>query len=51
MGGAGLDSRENKARLQHDNRHSADAAQSSATDIQAVPDAQREQGHDMHNMP
>ncbi|KAB2671639.1 ubiquinol oxidase subunit II [Brucella tritici] len=49
MGGAGLDSRENKARLQHDNRHSADAAQSSATDIQAIPDVHKEQGHDIHN--
>jgi cytochrome o ubiquinol oxidase subunit 2 len=50
MGGAGVDSRENKAKLQHDNRYSSDAAQPAATDVQTTPGTNQEQGHDMHNM-
>ncbi|MFQ0812398.1 cytochrome ubiquinol oxidase subunit II [Brucella anthropi] len=51
MGGGGLDSHENRARLEHDNRHGMKEAQSGAADSQPVPAANREQGHDMHDMP
>jgi len=51
MGGGGLDSRENKARLEHDNRYSTEVAPVDATDVQTPPGSKQDQGHDMHTMP
>jgi cytochrome o ubiquinol oxidase subunit II len=51
MGGAGLDSRENKARLEHDNRHNSEDMSSTTRDIDATPNTDLGRGHDMHNMP
>ena len=50
MGGAGIDSRENKLKLEHDNRYSRADAQPAAADVQATPSTHQKQRHDMQNM-
>ncbi|QWK81473.1 MULTISPECIES: ubiquinol oxidase subunit II [Brucella/Ochrobactrum group] len=51
MGGGGLESRQNKARLEHDNRHTTDVTPVDATDVQTSPGSMQDQGHDMHTTP
>jgi len=51
MGGGGLDSHDNKSRLEHDNRHSMEALPTQLPAADALPEETQQQGHDAHSMP
>jgi cytochrome o ubiquinol oxidase subunit 2 len=51
MGGGGLDSHDNKSRLEHDNRHSMEALPTQLPAADVLPEETQQQGHDAHSMP